>query len=102
MADGPVRFVILRGKLMSVPTPQNQSPAPAPTQVIIYQQGMLSRLWNWLGWSGFAICSMILIGQWMTLSDYFDTTGGIEEKYVQGESLADDNVDLHKKEGVIM
>ena len=75
---------------------------PAPTQVIIYQQGWFSRIAGWLGWTGFAICSMILIGQWVTLGDYFDTTGGIEEKFVQGEDYADDKVAVLSIEGVIM
>src|SRR5262245_53769776 len=88
--------------------PQFQPPAPsansAPTntQVIIYQQGWLSRIFNWAGWIGLAICMMVLIGQWITLADYFDTTGGIKEHFVQGDELATDKVVILSIEGVIM
>lgn len=85
---------------MSVPAPYSQP--PVPPQVIIYQPGVMSRVFNWIGWTGFAICSMLLIGQWIALSDYFDTTGGIDEKYVQGDKYADDKVAVLSIEGVIM
>ena len=79
--------------------PQN---APPNTQVIIYQQSWLSRLWNWLGWAGLAVALVVLIGQWMALSDYFSTTGGIQERFVQGGKLASDKVVILSIEGVIM
>jgi len=84
------------------PTAPSANSAPTNTQVIIYQQGWLSRLFNWAGWIGLAICMMILIGQWITLADYFDTTGGIEEHFVQGDELATDKVAVLSIEGVIM
>ncbi|MCI0360300.1 MAG: signal peptide peptidase SppA [Planctomycetaceae bacterium] len=87
---------------LSPPAPQFQQPPPNNTQVIIYQQGWLARLWSWAGWIGLAICSMILIGQWLALADYFDTTEGIEERFVQGEELASDKVAVLSIEGVIM
>jgi protease IV len=82
--------------------PQFQPTPPPNTQVIIYQQSWLSRLWNWLGWGGLAICSLILIGQWFALADYFDTTGGIEERFVQGEEFATDKIAVLSVEGIIM
>ena len=74
-------------------------PATPNTQVIIYQQGWLSRLVNWLAWAGLTVCLMLLIGQWIALADYFDTTGGIEERFVQGAKLATDKVVVLSVEG---
>ncbi len=80
-----------------------QLPPAAPnTQVIIYQQSWMSRLVNWLGWAGLAVCLIVLIGQWIALADYFDTTGGIEERFVQGEKLGTDKVVVLSVEGVIL
>jgi protease-4 len=77
-------------------------PAPPSTQVIIYQQSWLSRMTGWLGWLGLTICLIVLIGQWAALRDYFDTTGGIEERFVQGDELGTDKVVVLSVEGVII
>jgi protease IV len=93
---------------MSVPTPAHSQPSPQPQppaqppQVIIYQSGWFTRVWTWLGWTGFAICSVIVLGQWLALYDYFDDSHGITEKYVQGAEFGDDKVALLSIEGVIM
>ena len=79
-----------------------QSPTPHNTQVIIYQQSWLSRMANWLGWAGLAVCLTVLISQWMALGDYFDTTGGIEERFVQGDKLGASKVVVLSIEGVIV
>jgi protease-4 len=73
---------------------------PAPT--IIYTQTAWSRFWSWIGWLGFVVCGLIVIGQWTLLYDYFDTTEGIEEKFVSGDSFADDKVAIITVEGVIL
>ncbi|MEX2173580.1 MAG: signal peptide peptidase SppA [Pirellulaceae bacterium] len=85
------------------PQPQtNQQPANPPPQVILYQRGAFSRFWGWLGWAGLAICLVVLLGQWISLYDYFDNSGGITEKYVQGKEFAQDKVAVLSIEGVIM
>ena len=75
-----------------------------PQPIVIYtnQRGLLSRFASWLGWAAFFVCLLILIGQWTMLSDYFDTTEGIEEKFVSGEQLGDDKIAIISIEGVIM
>jgi protease-4 len=74
---------------------------PQPT-VVVYTQTAWSRFWGWLGWFAFLIVAIIVIGQWVTLAEYFDTTEGIEEKYVQGAKLADDKVAIITVSGVIV
>jgi protease-4 len=79
----------------------NQIP---PQPIVIYQNQptLFGRLTNWFAWSAFLFCLLLLIGQWAMLGDYFDTTGGIEEKYVSGEKLGDDKIAIISIEGVIM
>ncbi|MCB9922517.1 MAG: signal peptide peptidase SppA [Planctomycetaceae bacterium] len=55
-----------------------------------------------LGWMAFGLCAIFLIGQLVTLSDYFDTSGGITEKYHSGATFADSKVAIISITGVIM
>lgn len=73
-----------------------------PQPIIVYTSTAWSRFWGWLGWLGFFVCGMIVLGLLVTLADYFDTTGGIEEKYVSGAKMADDKVAIITVSGVIM
>ena len=77
-------------------------PHAPPTQVVIYQTGLVTRVLTWLGWTGFAICSLIVLGQWVALYDYFDNSHGITEKFVQGAEFGDDKIAVLSIEGVIM
>jgi protease-4 len=93
----------------SVDSPAGERPmsiahpsASLPPQVIIYQTGWITRIFTWIGWTGFAICSVLVLGQWLTLSDYFDNTHGITEKYVQGAEFGGDKVAVLSIEGVIV
>ena len=76
-------------------------PAAAPT-IVVYTQSTMSRLFGWLGWAGFLVCGLLLAGTWGLFQDYYDTTGGISEKYVEGEKFASDKVAIITIEGVIM
>jgi protease-4 len=79
------------------------APAPYPPQtVVVYTQSAWSRFWSWVGWLGFFVCGLIILGLLVTLADYFDTTAGIEEKYVSGDKMADDKVAIISINGVIM
>jgi protease-4 len=73
-----------------------------PNTVVVYTQSAWSRFWSWIGWLGFFIVGLIVIGQWVALASYFDTSNGIEEKYVSGEKMADDKVAVITVSGVIM
>jgi protease-4 len=78
------------------------APAPVPSQtIIVYTQSTLSRLFGWLGWAGFIVCGILLLSTWAIFSDYFDTTDGISEAFVQGDKLGSDKVALISIEGVI-
>src|SRR5258705_4055701 len=78
------------------------NPSYPPQQVIVYTQTAWSRFWSWLGWFGFVICGLIVLGLLIALSDYFDTSGGIEEKYVSGKKMAEDKVAIITVSGLIV
>jgi protease-4 len=87
---------------MATTTPQ-PTPAPAAgTTIVVYTQSTMSRLFSWLGWAGFLVCGLLLAGTWALFSDYFDTTGGITEKFVEGEEFGSDKIAIISIEGVIM
>jgi protease IV len=74
---------------------------PAQT-VVVYTQTAWSRFWSWLGWLGFIVSGLVCVGLLVALADYFDTSHGIEEKYVSGDKMADDKVAIITVSGVIM
>jgi protease-4 len=96
--------------------PQNVTPAyiaaghysPSPTaQPIIIQQvgnrgGVMFTAFAMLGWIAFGLCAIFLVAQLLTLSDYFDTSGGITEKHESGAVFADNKVAIISITGVIM
>ncbi|MBC8354910.1 MAG: signal peptide peptidase SppA [Planctomycetes bacterium] len=55
-----------------------------------------------IGWMAFALCALLLVSQLLTMSDYFDTSGGITEKHHSGTMFADDKVAIISVDGVIM
>jgi protease IV len=73
-----------------------------PPPIVVYTQSAWSRFWGWVVWLGLIVCVLVLIGQWVMLAEYFDTTGGIEEKYFAGDKTGDDKVAIISVEGVIM
>jgi protease IV len=77
------------------------NPSYPQQPVVVYTQTAWSRFWSWLGWFGFVIVGLIVIGQWLVLADYFDTSGGVEEKYVSGDKMAQDKVAIITISGVI-
>jgi protease-4 len=77
-------------------------PNPMPPTVVVYTQSGWSRFWSWVGWLGFFTVGMILLGQWAMLADYFDTTSGVEEKYVSGPKLSEDKLAVITVSGVIL
>lgn len=79
-------------------SPSNTS---SPT-IVVHSQSGWSRLWTWAGWSGFITCGLLVLGQWIALADYFNTSGGAEEKFVQGEKLAKDKIAIISIDGVII
>lgn len=77
--------------------------ASAAQPIIIQQpRGFLQRFVSWLGWAGFGFCLLLLIGQLAAFSDYFDTTGGISEKFHSGAKFAQDKVAIISISGVML
>jgi protease-4 len=86
---------------MASTVPTTPHPVAPGQTIIVYTQSTLSRLFGWLGWAGFVVCAILLLSTWAIFSDYFDTTGGITEKFVQGQEFGSDKVALISIEGVI-
>src|SRR3954447_6287914 len=78
------------------------NPAYQQQPIVVYTQSGWSRFWSWIGWLGFIICGLIILGLMVKLADYFDTSNGIEEKYVSGKKTADDKVAIISINGLIM
>lgn len=76
-------------------------PEPVP-QIVIQQGGGFSRLLSWLGWAGFTLCAILLMSQYAMLSDYFDTSGGIYERYHSGSEFGRDKVAIISLTGLIV
>ena len=71
---------------------------------IIIQQGNSSfwRFFTWIGWAGFALCAMLVMSQYVLLSEYFDTSGGIYETYHSGAEFGSDKVAIISLTGLII
>lgn len=84
------------------------SHANAPAQHIYVHHStrgsLLGRIFAVTGWFGFAVCFFLLIGMSLALSNYFDTTGGVTEKFHSGNdaSFTADKVAVIHVSGVIM
>jgi protease-4 len=78
----------------------------ARTQQIVIQQrdgwAATYRLLATIGWAGFVICGLWALGQLVAFASYFDTTGGLTERYHSGSKFAADKVAVLHISGVIM
>ena len=87
-------------------TPAEASPgghsAPPPSVIVQVGGRRLGRALAWIGWIGFGTCALLLIGQAITLQEYFDTTGGIREKYHSGNKHGLDKIAIISVEGAIL
>lgn len=77
--------------------------------IVVQQPSGWSRFVSFVGWSLFLLTGLALLVVTLTLmsflgiySDYFDTTGGITEKYVSGSKTGSDKVAIVSIEGIIM
>jgi protease-4 len=60
------------------------------------------RVFSWLGWIGVLMCIPIILGLYGTFHEYFDRSGGIQEKYHSLSKSARDKVAVIQVNGVIM
>lgn len=102
---------------MSMPTdPKNSAEIPSPitqpgarslhavpTQTIVIQQpGAFSRFFSRLGWIAFGMAALMLLSLSTALSDYFNTSQGIKEKYHSGAQFGSDKIAIISIEGAIL
>ena len=89
------------------PTPQPEpvimaQPVPIAPQVVIHQHtGGWQRFISWVGWVGLMICIPIIIGMAAAFEDYFNTSGGVREKYHSLSKNADNKIALIELTGII-
>lgn len=75
----------------------------APQNIVIEQRdGRFTRWFAWLGWMGLLICLPMLMALAVSRRDYFDTTDGIQEKFVAGSPTAAPKIAVIDVSGVIM
>jgi protease-4 len=86
----------------AAPAGQAAGRSETPTVILQTGSGFMTRLLALVGWAGFAACTLLLIGQYAALSDYFDTTGGISEKYHSGAKFGRDKIAVISVNGVIV
>lgn len=81
-----------------------QSPGGSLQPIVIQQHsgGLLLRIMAFCGWAGFAFCGLLALGQIVAFSEYFDTTGGMTEKFYSGAKFSGQKVAILDISGVIM
>ena len=77
-------------------------PVQVQPQVIVRQRSFFSRLFSWFGWLGLLICLPMLLSMATAYRDYFDTTGGIQEKFHSLSQLGTDKVAVIHVTGTIL
>lgn len=103
---------------MSDSVPSTPAPQPAPREpdrrdvnfaanlpprVVVELAPARWQRWSaWFGWAGFLVCVVLLIGQSITLQQYFTTQEGIQERYHSGSRTARDKIAVITVSGVIM
>ncbi len=86
----PVRPELVETTLR--PEPMIHCPGPGPWR----------RVLTWIGWTGFLVCALVVVSQYSAMQQYYDTTGGIREKYHSGTPGADNKVAIIHVRGIIM
>ena len=75
--------------------------APAPTIVIRTGSGPIMRMFAAAGWAIALICIVVIVVRNAKKEAYFDTTGGIQEKYHSLNGEATDKIAIINVSGVI-
>lgn len=77
--------------------------AGEPAVVVVQQPpGLFRRMVGWLGWLGVGLCLMVIVGLYSSSQDYFDTTGGIQEKYHSLSKTSRTKIAVIDISGIIM
>lgn len=79
------------------------APGQPPAQVVYlpHPMGPIRRWTSWLGWVGFFICLAMLFGLYSRFQDYFDSSGGIQERFHSRSKTATDKVAVINVRGLI-
>jgi protease IV len=92
-----------------IPSPITQPHARAnggapPSIVIQTQSNKWGSFWSRIGWAGFIFCAIALLGLQTRLSNFFDTSGGINEKFHSGSTstLTTDKIAIITVSGPIL
>ena len=102
-APSQIPSSVFSGQAVQAAPGLGQPNQAAPPTIIVQTAGSRwSRTMSWLGWTGFAICGLLLLSQMIALSDYFDTTEGLQEKFHSGAQFGGDKVAIITIAGVIM
>lgn len=82
----------------------NQGPqSPQLPQIIInVGVGRLARLLCWIGWAGFILSALLLIGRSLASNDYFSNTADVDEKYHSGSKTGKNKVAIISVSGTIL
>lgn len=103
MSDTSVNQPDPRPSTSSPQVGSRQMAAAEPTLVVMRQPpGLLRRAVGWLGWFGFGLCLVIIMGLISSSRDYFNTSGGIQEKYHSLSKMSRNKIAVINISGVIM
>ena len=87
----------------SPPASSNSGSVPLPPQIVVHcGPGGFQRFFGWAGWIGFSVTLLVLISWSFAMQQYFDTTGGIQERFHSGEKHARDKVAIISVTGTIV
>ena len=84
--------------------PQGHHPPPPPPPQIVIQSSssLLFRIIAGIGWLGLLLCVPIILGQAITYSEYYNSSGGVIEKYHSQSKTGTDKIAVINVKGVIM
>ncbi|MDA7951842.1 MAG: signal peptide peptidase SppA [Pirellulaceae bacterium] len=88
-------------RTQAAPVAQPVHGGPQPGYYQPPKPSFFSRLLSKISWIGFAFCAFSLIGLSIAFSDYFDKTGGIQEKHYAGGDYSTEKIAIISLEGMI-
>ena len=88
----------------NIPPATNQGPqSPQIPQITInIGSGRFARMLCWVGWTGFFLCALLLIGRSLASNDYFSNSPDVDEKYHSGSRTGKNKVAIISVSGTIL
>lgn len=100
--EQPLEARVASSQPQPSPPARYMPPPPQPQSIVIYAPTWFQRWTGRLGWIGCFFLGFLLVSQWVTLGEYFDTTGDVTEKFHSGEKYGSDKVAVIRVSGVIL